>query len=351
MRNYTLGFTLNVLVLGVFIYILSFATTADGSADGVCEKVDCVKGECVETGAFLGLGFECVCDPGWTQMQLGPVAFPACTVPNCTLDLGCKGRTPSPHLSPPSSPFKITDPCSLIWCGNGKCEITGTGYDCKCNEGSTQYMNMSKLPCLDECALGANCKGVTLDPLRSLPPPPSPGHDGPCKYVDCAKGKCVETGEFFELGFRCNCDPGWTQIQVGPLTYPACNVPNCTLNLGCGNQQAASPPLSPASFNIFDPCSLVWCNNGKCEVNGTKHYCQCNEGSENLMDVPELPCFDQCVFGADCKGLELGGNQPIRTPPAPPGNGSSGVPKDPNGWRSLRAFSVLLLLTISTVLI
>lgn len=27
------------------------------------------------------------------------------------------------------------------------------------------------------------------------------------------------------------------------------------------------------------------------------------------------------VFGADCKGLELGGNQPIRTPPAPPGNG------------------------------
>ncbi|PHT88736.1 hypothetical protein T459_10842 [Capsicum annuum] len=283
MRNYTLGFTLNVLVLGVFIYILSFATTADGSADGVCEKVDCVKGECVETGAFLGLGFECVCDPGWTQMQLGPVAFPACTVPNC--------------------------------------------------------------------ALGANCKGVTLDPLRSLPPPPSPGHDGPCKYVDCAKGKCVETGEFFGLGFRCNCDPGWTQIQVGPLTYPACNVPNCTLNLGCGNQQAASPPLSPASFNIFDPCSLVWCNNGKCEVNGTKHYCQCNEGSENLMDVPELPCFDQCVFGADCKGLELGGNQPIRTPPAPPGNGSSGVPKDPNGWRSLRAFSVLLLLTISTVLI
>ncbi|PHU24722.1 hypothetical protein BC332_09829 [Capsicum chinense] len=294
MRNYTLGFT-----LGVFIYILSFATTADGSADGVCEKVDCVKGKCVETGAFLGLGFECVCDPGWTQMQLGPVAFPACTVPNS---------------------------CSLIWCGNGKCEITGTGYDCKCNEGSTQYMNMSKLPCLDECALGANCKGVTLDPLRSLPPPPSPGHDGPCKYVDCAKGKCVETGEFFGLGFRCNCDPGWTQIQVGPLTYPACNVPNCTLNLGCGNQQAASPPLSPASFNIFDR-------------------------SENLMDVPELPCFDQCVFGADCKGLELGGNQPIRTPPAPPGNGSSGVPKDPNGWRSLRAFSVLLLLTISTVLI
>lgn len=50
---------------------------------GVCEKVDCVKGKCVETGELLGLGFKCVCDPGWTQMQLGPLALPACTLPNC----------------------------------------------------------------------------------------------------------------------------------------------------------------------------------------------------------------------------------------------------------------------------
>lgn len=45
--------------------------------------------------------------------------------------------------------------------------------------------------------------------------------------MDCAKGKCVETGEFAGLGFKCICDPGWKQIQLGPITFPACNAPNC----------------------------------------------------------------------------------------------------------------------------
>ncbi|MCE3052028.1 hypothetical protein HAX54_051434 [Datura stramonium] len=214
MRNYTLGFTLNVLLLpGIFIYI-SIAATADGSAGGVCEQVDCVKGKCVETGEFLGIGFKCVCDPG-------------------TLDFGCESRTPLPQPSPPSSPFNITDR-----------------------------------------VFGADCKGVALDPPPT--PPPSPGDDGPCKYVDCGKGKCVETGELFGIGFECICDPGWTQIQLGPITYPACNVPNC-------------------------------------------------------------------VFGADCKGVELSGNQPTLPSPPPPGDGSSGVP---NCSSRLRAWSVLLLFTM-----
>ncbi|XP_019068284.2 uncharacterized protein [Solanum lycopersicum] len=339
MRIYSFYFTLN---LAIFIYIFIF-NIAYGSAGGICEKVDCVKGKCVETGEFLGLGFKCECDPGWTQIQLGPLTIPACTLPNCTLDFGCKSHIPSPHPSPQSSPFNITDPCSLIWCGDGKCEISGMGqHYCKCNEGSSQYMNMSKLPCLDKCVFGADCKGVAVEPTPSLP------HDGPCKFVDCAKGKCVETGEFAGLGFECICDPGWKQIQLGPITFPACNAPNCTLHLGCGSQAALPPPSSLAPVNIFDPCSFVWCNNGKCEVNGTKHYCQCNEGSENLMDVPELPCFDQCVFGADCKGVQL--LVPSPPPPPPSRDGSSGVPKDPNCSMSLRAFSVLLLFTIFHVL-
>lgn len=51
--------------------------------------------------------------------------------------------------------------------------------------------------------------------------------DGACEHVDCGKGKCVEGGGFLGLGFQCVCDPGWTQIQFGPLTFPTCNVPNC----------------------------------------------------------------------------------------------------------------------------
>ncbi|XP_075107228.1 uncharacterized protein LOC142180184 isoform X2 [Nicotiana tabacum] len=276
-------------------------------------------------------------------MEFGPISFPACTVPNCTLDFGCGSQAPLP---PPSANF--SDPCSLVWCGNGKCQVNGTGHYCQCNKGSTQYLNMSTLPCLDKCVFGPDCKGLALSPQPSLPPPPSPGHDGACEHVDCGKGKCVEGGGFLGLGFQCVCDPGWTQIQFGPLTFPTCNVPNCTLNLGCGTP---SLPSAPAPFNISDPCSLVWCANGKCEINGTQHYCQCNEGSQNLFDMPALPCLNECVFGADCKGVELGGHQPNLPSSPPPRDGSSGVPKDPNSSRSLHALTVLPLFTIFPILV
>ncbi|XP_075110554.1 uncharacterized protein LOC107806950 isoform X2 [Nicotiana tabacum] len=342
MRNYNLGFTPNIVVLGIFI-IISIFNIATTSADGICENVDCVKGKCVEGGSFLGMGFDCVCDLGWKKMQLGPISFPACNFPNCTLDFDCGTQAPSP---PPSANF--SDPCSLVWCGNGKCHVNGTGHYCQCNEGSTQYLNMSALPCLDKCVFGPDCKGVALSPQPTIPPPPSPGHDGACEHVDCGKGKCVEGGGFLGLGFQCVCDPGWTQMQLGPVTFPTCNVPNCTLNLGCGSP---SLPSAPAPFNTSDPCSLVLCANGKCEVKGTQHYCQCNEGSENLFDIPTLPCLNKCVFGADCKGVELGGHQLNLVPPPPPGDGSSGDPKDPNSSRSFRALTVLLLFTIFPVLI
>ncbi|KAK4349985.1 hypothetical protein RND71_029298 [Anisodus tanguticus] len=102
---------------------------------------------------------------------------------------------------------------------------------------------------------GADCKGA-LVPWLSLPPPPSPGHDGICNYVDCGKGKCVETGEFLGLGFKCVCNPGWKQIQLGTIVFPSCNVPNCVLGADCkgvelgGDPSSLPPPPPPGNGDI-----------------------------------------------------------------------------------------------------
>ena len=43
-------------------------------------------------------------------------------------------------------------------------------------------------------------------------------------------------------------------------------------------------------------CFLVWCNEGTCVANGTKHTCVCNNGSSNFLNLPEYPCFKTCNF-------------------------------------------------------
>ncbi|EYU21572.1 hypothetical protein MIMGU_mgv1a019236mg, partial [Erythranthe guttata] len=60
-------------------------------------------------------------------------------------------------------------------------------------------------------------------------------------------------------------------------------------------------------------CNFVWCGDGSCVVNGTGHYCQCNQGSSNLLSNISLVCLKQCSFGADCSALGFG--PPVITEP------------------------------------
>lgn len=63
------------------ITLLMVIDVADDAQDP-CKKVDCGQGNCVVSSASL-LGFDCLCKPGWSKMQLGFITFPACTIPNC----------------------------------------------------------------------------------------------------------------------------------------------------------------------------------------------------------------------------------------------------------------------------
>uniref|UniRef100_A0A2C9W1Y1 EGF-like domain-containing protein n=1 Tax=Manihot esculenta TaxID=3983 RepID=A0A2C9W1Y1_MANES len=144
----------------------------------------------------------------------------------------------------------------------------------------------------------------------------SPSGDGLCAAVFCGQGTCKNINTW--PGFECDCYSGWNKIQIGPLTFPSCLIPNS--------------------------CNLIWCADGSCLPNGTEHTCQCNEGSENLANNTKLPCFQQCYFGADCHDLGFG--PPVSTPPPSP----SGSSETSNSWRSVCVLTMILSAATSLTL-
>ncbi|XVF86552.1 hypothetical protein PTKIN_Ptkin18bG0051000 [Pterospermum kingtungense] len=148
----------------------------------------------------------------------------------------------------------------------------------------------------------------TLNPLGDIA----------CSLINCGQGTCNASNNSL-LGFDCQCHPGWRKIQIGPLTFPTCLIPNCTVDFHCGNESPSAhpPPASlPPPANQTNHCDLIWCGDGKCVTNGTGHICHCNQGSENLFNSSALACFQPCYFGADCQGLGL--DLPLGRPPPPP---------------------------------
>ncbi|KAH9666322.1 EGF-like domain-containing protein [Citrus sinensis] len=175
-----------------------------------------------------------------------------------------------------------------------------------------------------------------------------------CSVVNCGQGTCKASNASL-LGFECLCKSGWQKIQIGPLAFPSCIIPNCTINFQCVNGSSPPPPplapVLPPPLNFSDPCDHTWCGDGTCVPKGTGHTCQCYQGSENLMNNSELACFRQCSLGADCNSLGFGQSPPppTLTNSSSSGNASSNddhmepTAAPPNSSRKLRALRILLL--------
>ncbi|XP_030968228.1 neurogenic locus notch homolog protein 3-like isoform X1 [Quercus lobata] len=133
-----------------------------------CAVIDCVQGTCKDSSSFLG--FECECYPGWKAIQIGSLTFPACVIPNCSVNFQCGIGSPIP--SPPVAPVSLlaNDACAFVWCGDGTCVTNGTGYKCQCNDGSTNLMDKPTLACFKECYLGGDCRNLQLGSIQSSPP-------------------------------------------------------------------------------------------------------------------------------------------------------------------------------------
>ncbi|QCE02077.1 hypothetical protein DEO72_LG8g88 [Vigna unguiculata] len=145
-----------------------------------------------------------------------------------------------------------------------------------------------------------------------------------CDLVYCGKGTCHLSSSDL-LGFRCDCDSGWKKPNIGSFQLPPCALPNCTVDLNCGNGSSSLPSSPPTTVN--DPCLLNLCGDGTCESNGSDFRCKCNEGSANLLDDPKLICIKKCTLGGDCEGFHLGfDSSPNETQPPPEKSGTSASP-------------------------
>lgn len=142
-----------------------------------------------------------------------------------------------------------------------------------------------------------------------------------CDLVYCGKGTCRPSSSEL-LGFTCDCESGWKKPKIGSVELPPCIFPNCTVNLNCGNGSPATP--SPPT-EVNDPCLLNFCGDGTCVSHGFDFKCQCNEGSDNLLNDPKLFCFQKCTLGGDCNGLDLGFGSETPPPPATHGSASPGT--------------------------
>ncbi|KAF5204017.1 hypothetical protein FRX31_006396 [Thalictrum thalictroides] len=125
-----------------------------------------------------------------------------------------------------------------------------------------------------------------------------------CEFIKCGEGKCVpSTGNNTLLPFDCECNSGWKKIEIGGLTYPACVIPNCTIDFNCGT---ATPPAPPGSL------------------------------------LPPLANLTGRSLGADCTGVGFG-TQP---PPPPPPSAASNRNGPNSSSRTQYSLSMLLLAAI-----
>ncbi|XP_019706850.2 uncharacterized protein [Elaeis guineensis] len=133
----------------------------------ICDGVECGRGTC-QVSANAMFGFECKCDPGWTQFGFQDhLRFLPCIMPNCTFDYACYNDSMAQAAQPLPKPadFSFFDPCFWSLCGNGTCvRKSGFGHHCQCNEGFSNLLNVTSLPCFRDCTLGADCinLGFTL---------------------------------------------------------------------------------------------------------------------------------------------------------------------------------------------
>ncbi|KAJ1298694.1 hypothetical protein BS78_01G473300 [Paspalum vaginatum] len=147
-----------------------------------------------------------------------------------------------------------------------------------------------------------------------------------CSTVACGKGNCtVEPGT---LGYRCDCEPGWTQLHVADdLRFLPCVIPNCSIDSSCSNSSSAPAPTplpAPKNFSL-DPCDLAYCGAGGTCRNGSglSYHCECKEGYSNLLNMTTMPCFQNCSIGANCASLGIGPlSNTSNGSPAPPGSES-----------------------------
>lgn len=66
----------------VQILLLCVLMSGEATQPLLCSVVNCGQGTCVSSNTSV-LGFDCECNPGWKNLEIGSFRFPSCFLPNC----------------------------------------------------------------------------------------------------------------------------------------------------------------------------------------------------------------------------------------------------------------------------
>ncbi|KAG4981656.1 hypothetical protein JHK87_026405 [Glycine soja] len=175
----------SVIAIVAFLLLQPLSTTSDFLSpllspifDDVCKEVECGKGTCKpsKNSTFL---FECECHQGWKQSlsnddDESSLKFLPCIVPNCTLDYSCS-KAPAPvQEKATKSNESIFYACHWVDCGGGSCNKTSMfSYNCECDAGYYNLLNVTAFPCFRECSLGMGCSelGISMTNSSTSTPP------------------------------------------------------------------------------------------------------------------------------------------------------------------------------------
>lgn len=202
-------------------------------------------GRCVD-GWFLGLGRDCLCDPGWTRRSL-PLSW---IIPNCY------------DCDPNDSP------CGGDSAGGGNCERVTTeqgrqGYECVCPEG------VAGTECETQCQPGWTggeyCESCIIGSSNAF---------NPCGNGTCVAAPPTEGGIASPTGGGtafCECDPGWG--------YSGGTSSSDTAGLSC-NQRCAPGWTGFLCNSCLPEFAGVCGEQGTCQPNefAFESFCECNSG-------------------------------------------------------------------------
>ncbi|KAL6649260.1 hypothetical protein ACP70R_013484 [Stipagrostis hirtigluma subsp. patula] len=170
--------------------------------DSICKTVGCGKGNCTAQAGIPG--YRCDCEPGWKQLHVADeLRFMPCVIPNCSIDRSCSNVSSAPAPTPLPSPKNFSlDPCELAYCGTGGTCRNGSGlsYHCECKEGYSNLLNITTMPCFQNCSIGADCASIGILPFsNSSKSPAPPSSEG------LSNSNAAAPGDPFRSKFYPNC--------------------------------------------------------------------------------------------------------------------------------------------------
>ncbi|CAB3399119.1 unnamed protein product [Caenorhabditis bovis] len=197
-------------------------------------------GICLDYSQNYGLGYGCICAPGWTGKDC-----------NSPVDLPCD-----------------SNPCE----NNGTCinNFKDSNFICECNEGFTGDKCQYEDPCIpNPCRYGGTCEpdnGKAKCTCLEFYSGSICSQVDRCAYHNpCAHGSCQSIVKGIQPNYECTCEPGWNGTNCDTMIN-YCDPEPCAHGSVCnpffqGYECECVPGTTGKNCDtVIDQCQPYWDN-------------------------------------------------------------------------------------------